>query len=324
MKVLLAVCGFMYAAPVAAQGSVPLIKRRAPSAPTIADTIAAAIAVQQGVLAESGAPADSLVRDTVTKRLTGLQRLASRWRISSCSDSTKKFEVCGFTSDPVLARAAGETFWGHEEGDGLVLGKMLNIQGLGDPGAQSTYVELAADLWNMTRISLAGVVQPKEDDDEPDAPDPAADATGEEQSKAQHFLNGGGPAVVTLLRPFAVSNLIGWRSLLLGRAQASFSLPAGGQSVRDSMKFADFGVDVQSQMKGARSRIGGIAVLHIGQIIGSNRFYDNLGEDGTFTVANAAIGLVIDQSVSITWTRFLLGPSSLKNPDGLISVKFTR
>lgn len=239
-----------------------------------------------------------------------LQDLLSKSGKKSCADLDVVVVFCTWSLNADEAKKAGQLFWGQEDSLGFSVAKMVNIQGLGDSKGESTYLEMIADLWSSTRISLGGVFR-------------ASDTTTT-KSKAQQFLNGGGPAVVTLLRPLVVSNIANSRSVVLLRGQASFSLPGQGSSARDSLKYADLGADLQTSVAGASRKIGGLFTFHAGRIIGGRDFYKAYGEDDQFWLMNASIGLVVEQAVSVTWSRVFRGPNALRDVRDLIGVKLTR
>lgn len=65
-------------------------------------------------------------------------------------------------------------------------------------------------------------------------------------------------------------------------------------------------------------------MLHAGQVFGGRPFYHSFNESGSFLTSSLAIGLLVEESAALTYTRFLTGPSTLTGSRDLIGVKFTR
>jgi hypothetical protein len=224
------------------------------------------------------------------------------------------FALC--QADTSIKHAGAKEFWSQGDPSGFTALKMLNIQGLGDK-SQSVYTELLSDLWGTWRIGLAGVFTPK------DTTSPEGKALAD-KSKAQQFLNGGGPAVATLARPLAAWNRGGLRSVAIFKLQSAFNAPGTNGAISDSTKYSDIGVDVQSRIDGLDNKIGGIATFHAGQVFGGRAFYNGFGEKQSFSVAHFSIGLVVENSVRVSWTKLVLGPSKLIDQQDLITVNFVR
>lgn len=270
-----------------AQGTIPLVKTRTPS------TVAAVPTPKQGAAPPKGeTPAASAATTTC-----------------SVTDDPG-VRLCGVQFGSEAARKAGELFWHQEDAGGFTAAKMLNIQGLGDARGQRTYVELVSDLWNLTRVSLGGVFK-------------AGDTTSA-KAKVQQFLSGGGPAVVTLLRPIAVANLMNSHTVLLGRGQISFTVPGQDQTADDSLKFGTIGLDLQTSIQGDSRKLGALFILNGGQVFGGRAFYQSFDESRSFFSSSLGIGLLVEESASLTYTRFLTGPRTLTSSRDLIGVKFTR
>jgi hypothetical protein len=234
-----------------------------------------------------------------------------------CNSPATGIHFCGLQVDTSIGHIAAKHFWDQRDAGGFTAVKMMNIQGLGDKQAQSVYTELISDLWNAWRIGLGGVFTTK------------ADTTGSgsgvtKKSQVQQFLNGGGPAVITLARPLVVANLAGTRTVGLFRGQAAFAAPGANQQSADSTKYADLGLDAQSTMVGAAGKIGGIVTMHVGRVFGGKKFYDGFGTAGSFTVGHYSLGLLIENAVRVSWTRLFLGPSRLIDQSDLITVNVVR
>lgn len=233
-----------------------------------------------------------------------------------CNDESKGVHWCGIEMDTTRAHAASKKFWNQYDAGGFTAVKMLNIQGLGDKQSQSVYVELVSDLWNGWRVGVGGVFADKDT--------VAGTGAKSDKSKAQQFLNGGGPALLTMARPLVVVNLAGTRTIALLRGQAAFTAPGAEKESSDSTKYADLGLDVQSRIDGADKKIGGIATAHLGRVIGGGAFYRAFETPGSFTAAHFSLGLMIENAVRVSWTKFVLGPSKLVDQKDLITVNFVR
>ena len=230
----------------------------------------------------------------------------------ACADTTRDpaWAWCRINFNAKPARRAGQHFWNQEDDGGFTLAKMLNVQGLGDPTGQRTYVELVSDVWNFTRVSLGGVFKSGD--------------SASTKSKAQQFLVGGGPAVVTMLRPLATANVMNSRNLLLFRAQGAFNAPGRDSTADDSLKFGAVGADWHTTIQGTNNKIGGLLMFHGGQTFGGKAFYKAMNEKRSFFSSSFALGLVVEESVSVIYTRFLTGPKVLTGSRDLIGVSFTR
>lgn len=234
---------------------------------------------------------------------------------------------CHFYSSSQEAAKAAETFWNGTiaTGSDVTFAQMVNVVA-GDK-AQSTKVELLSDFWNTMRVSFSGVLATKSSPDGSSATKPSND--GATQSKAQQFLNGGGPASFKLERPFVVANLIGSNTVVLGQANTSFLASAAGKdSPADSMQFASTGLRIQSQIDGGLHQISGIANLTVDRVYGGRAFYRAATADSTrrtgFGAASFSIGLVLDRSVQLTWNKIFFGPRNLQHGANFISVNVTR
>lgn len=298
------------------QGTIPILKSPQPprevrlAMEATTDTLrflesTAMMAVNTGSASDTNA-AKQISR--LREKLQQLQELASP--VSCGSPHDPGFRICGFTTNPDSARQAGRNFWDPSDSSGLTLAKMLNIQGLGDLRGQKTYVELVADVWNLTRVSLGGVFK-------------SGDSTSS-KSKAQQFLAGGGPAVVTLLRPVGVLNFVNTRSALLARGQASFQLPAQDSVADDSLKFAAVGLDWHTSIEGADKKLSGVMTIDGARVFGGRALYKALGETKSFFATSLSLELVVEQSAALKYTHFLSGPTTLTQSRDLIGVNFTR
>lgn len=299
----------------AAQGTVPLVRTFTPSGTTAVEIKTKQDSIVKLELDKAAPDLSRAARERTDNDLNRLRQDVRRLQASSdattCSvtdDAGWKF--CGVSFRSETARKAGESFWHQEDAGGFAAAKMLSIQGLGDVRGQRTYVEIVSDLWNLTRVSLGGVFK-------------AGDSTST-KSTVQQFLSGGGPAVVTLLRPIAIANLMNTHSVLLGRGQVSFTVPGQDQTADDSLKFGTIGLDLQTSIQGDSKKIGGLFMLNAGQVFGGRPFYRSFDESRSFFSSSFGIGLLVEESASLTYTRFLTGPRALTSSRDLIGVKFTR
>ncbi|HWH51971.1 MAG TPA: hypothetical protein VN651_10560 [Gemmatimonadaceae bacterium] len=318
---------FVVAASAASQSAGPVSPRRTPLAAN--DT--SRVAQLEKTLKALSATLDSLKREAPIAQQAGVER--SRTGGSAGSSRKQKFErlrelfvstnpdgcsldgewgarFCGLILDTTTDSKAGATFWEGKDRKSYSTFSEVQMQGLGNSKSQSTYVELINDYWGLWRVGLAGVFK-------------SADSSTD-QSKAQQFLNGGGPAQLTLLRPIALFNSGLVQTTLFGHAQASFTVPGQDTVPRDSLKYADFGAEVQSRIEGADSKIGGLFFVRQGYIIGGNALYTALGESSAFATVTMGVGITVEKKVAVIWNKVLMGPSTLRNADNLITVKFTR
>lgn len=221
---------------------------------------------------------------------------------------------CPFFSDPDSAHKAARYYWDNAD-PSIGLGQNLNAVGNGR--TQSTYLELLSDYWNTIRVSFAGVYTAKPSDSTSTVAEKA-------QSKAAQFLNGGGPAIFGLVRPLAVASLVGARTQLLASAHSAFSLPASGASATDSLKYVEVALETQTSIGGADNKIGGDVSVHLGRAFGGHEFYHAVGTSGSFGDSYFNIGLTLENSVRVSWTKLVLGPSQLRANSDFLSVNITR
>jgi hypothetical protein len=308
--------------------TIPTVRRPEPIAPaevTAANDSATRVVEQLGVekasmtldaaptlTADPAANKQAVTRGVAAKIIANVKSNKNNW----CNDENDGVHWCGVEIDTSRAHVASRKFWGQTDAGGFTAVKMLNLQGLGDKQAQSVYVELVSDLWNGWRVGLGGVFADKDT--------VAGTGAKSDKGKAQQFLNGGGPALLTIARPIVVVNFAGTRTIALLRGQAAFTAPGAEKETSDSTKYADLGVDVQSRIDGDLKKIGGIATAHIGRVIGGGAFYRALETSGSFTTAHVSLGITIENAVRVSWTKFVLGPSKLVDQNDLITVNFVR
>ena len=255
-----------------------------------------------------------------------------------CNAATAKADVpngiqwCHFYSSSQESQKAAKTFWNGNLNDGRDVAFTRMVKLVGNDNAQSTKVELLSDLWNTMRVSLSGVLSTKTSDSPSGTAaggTDAGDGDKRKQSKAQQFLNGGGPASLRLERPFFVLNFVGSNTVLLGQTNLSFGLPGSGKdSPADSMQFGQTGIRLQSQIDGGERKISGIGNLSLDRVYGGKSFYRAVTGDPTaatpFASASFSVGLLIEDSVQLTWNKIFYGPRALQQGGSFISVNVTR
>jgi len=261
----------------------------------------------QQVLKAVTRPADTSGTSSKVKKLEG-----ANW-CTTKGHPFFDFTVCWPVTDDDSLKVATSAFWGRADtASSLEFGRMLNT--VGDKDTQSNYVELIADYWGTFRIAVGGVYNVGSDSTRPAV---------EDKSKIQAFLNKGGPAVLTIERPLAIMKFGATQTVLMTATHASFS-PSQGQSAADSVKYAETGLNLQTTVTGTNSRINGIGFLHTGGAFGGKPFYRAVGRNAAFMDSYFSLGLVIENTATISWSRLLHVPPGLrKNPDS-IRINFTR
>lgn len=352
------IAGITLIAPLAAAHSQPLPKR--PGTRQI-DSIAtaAAHAQRESIAQQSGARPDDPVSEKpeLKNTATGGDNLFIRfthlfWNddekwcnppklVDGSADTSPSLQFCHLFFDSRAANRAAKQFWdGHDsDGNDVAFARLLNF--VGNQKAQSLKLELLSDYWSSIRIGFYGTMSTKASGgDSTDSQTKSAaaattaaaapDAGTQNQSKAQQFLNNGGPAGLRIDRPFAVLNLFGTNSVVFGHALSSFSIPGAstGSAPADSIQFAATGLHITTQVDGALGKIGGVGSLYIDRNFGSRKFYAAATGDSTahraFNTASFSLGLVLEGAVQLTWTKVVSGPGLLQHGSSFFTINATR